>query len=1163
MRTPPERRLAPLLASLSLATLAACDGGFATVDPPNFQIEDGPPTPPIHSIVGDIFPSRPNNRVFLPGAALHSIEGDHWAQIPPLYYDDGQHRTPVVIRSASQDPLTGDWGIAADDGFYVFDPGHGTQVKAKGLPSSAALSSVLGVSFGNFLVGLSSAGGPGVPLLWRSTIDASGNYTAAPVASGPTSTQSTDGVYDIQSFDSGIFVASTRGVQRSQDNGNTFADVSTGLPAGSPVYKLRAIGSAVYAVTPEGVWLFSGSTWTSYSTGLPQQTGCASLAVADGVLYVAANRFDGAHVYKRAPGDSQWQELSQGIDAPYAYSLDAVPQSIIVINARGNGGATAEAAAGASTLVLGTNAGAFALSGTTWKRFNTGLNNGIITALSAGQNRVALGTYYGDNGFVVSGNGDEGATWITPTDSNLRNAYVTALAMLGDRVIASGPTGYFLGQGLSTAAAGAGGVTFAKLNPFSNNPGNPIVTALAVTGSQFLAAISNPGRQGGIFTSPDGMTFTTASQGFDYFRSVSSFSVRGSDVAAGTDAGVWTSSNGAASWSAAGSLPPSSGSVLSVKWSSTGALYAGLVGTTLAGGTSLVKSSNHGASWTATGSGIPANLGVLALEAYSGPSGETLFAGTSRGLYASTDGGASWTIFARRLASTTILSLAVSQNHLWVGTNGAGTVVYILPAQIPKIVPIVLDVDTGTAHYTTELALTNRGTTAVNVSLQYTASLGGGSGTVTDVLSPGRQLVVPDAMTYFRQKGLPIPVGGAQGGTLLVNFDGASDPEAVAVTARTSALTAAPLPIGRAGLAYAGINPAWGTTGSLMLYGLRTNAGDRTNLAVFSTSNEPVSVKVKVFSGTGDGASAVVAASDTLPPWGWKQYNGILDAAGMTNGYARVERVSTTGRVYAYAVVNDNKTNDGSFLLPASPTIFPDFQNVPVLVETGSFVSELVLANSAATVGTFTLTYRESLSGTGSGSATLTLPPQTQLILPNAIAWLRTQGVPIGPAGAASYAGSLHVAYSGITGAEAYAGARTSSLAPGGGEFGLFSGPFTPGGQGDTVAYVYGLRADADNRSNVAAVNVGAPGDGSITLSIQAYDGDAGGAAKGQPAVLTLAPGQWQQLNDFLRPQGIANGWAKVTRTSGSAPWIAYGVINDGGQPGQRTGDGAYVPMSR
>ena len=1154
-----ESEILLVLAALSLAAHPGCGGGgMATIDPPNFQVEDGPPTPPVHSIVGDIIPLSLDQKVFIGGANLYSIEGDQCQQLPPVYYEKGQQRTPIVIRNASRDLVSNTIGIAADDGFYVGNTASGTLVKGTGLPGSGALSSVLFSSYGNFLVGLSSAGGTGVPLLWHSTIDSSGNYTSTPVTSGPMSTQSTDSVYDIESFDSGTFVASSKGVHRSNDNGNTFVNISTGLPAGSPVYKLREISGVVYAVTTEGVWLFDGGRWGTYSSGLPQQAACASLAVADGVLYVAFNLTDGAHVYKRKPGDAQWQDLGPSKTARFAYALDAVPASIIVINARGDGGARALAAASGTTLLLGTNAGAFVLDGTTWVPFNKGLNNGIFTALSAGQNRVALGSYYGDTGFVVSGNGDEGRTWITPADSNLKNAYITAIAMLGDMVIASGPTGYYLGHGLNGST-----VTFAKLNPFSLTPGAPVVSALALTGSQFLAGLSNPGRQGGIFTSSDGVTFTSANVGFDAFRSVSSFSVRGSDIAAGTDAGVWTSSNGAASWTAAAALPTSSsGRVLAVKFSSAGDLYAGLNGTTLAGGASLVKSTNHGASWTVAGSGIPASLGVLALEAYSGPSGEILFAGTSRGLYSSTDGGASWTIFAHRLASVAILSLAVSQNHLWVGTNGMGSAVYVLPVRIPKIVPIVLDVNNGLAHYTTELALTNRGTTSAGVTLQYTASLGTGSGTVTDALPAGRQLVIPDVMTYLRQKGLQIPSGGSQGGTLLVSFDGASGAEVVSATARTSAITGPPLPAGRAGLAYAGINPARGTTGALLLYGLRSNGSDRSNLAIFSTSDQPVSVKVTVFSGAGDGASAVVAASDTLPPWGWKQYNGILDAAGMTNGYARVERVSTTGRVYAYAVVNDSKTNDGSFLLPASLTTFPLFQNVPVLVETGSFVSELVLANSGANPGVFTLTYKESLGGSGGGSATLALPQQTQLILPNAIAWLRTQGVPIGPAGAAGYAGSLHVAFTSITGAEAYAGARTSSVAPGGGEFGCVLVPFTPGGQGDTEAYVYGLRADADNRSNVAAVNVGTAGDGPITLSIQAFDGDAG-VAKGSPATLTLNPGQWQQLNDFLRPQGIVNGWVRITRTSGLAEWIAYGVINDGGAPGQRTGDGAYVPMAR
>jgi hypothetical protein len=37
----------------------------------------------------------------------------------------------------------------------------------------------------------------------------------------------------------------------------------------------------------------------------------------------------------------------------------------------------------------------------------------------------------------------------------------------------------------------------------------------------------------------------------------------------------------------------------------------------------------------------------------------------------------------------------------------------------------------------------------------------------------------------------------------------------------------------------------------------------------------------------------------------------------------------------------------------------------------------------------------------------------------------------------------------------------------------------------------------------------------------------------------------------------------RVRRTAGAAYWIAYAVVNDGAGPGQRTGDGAFVPMVR
>ncbi len=40
--------------SLSAGSVIFACGGMATVDPPTLQIDDGPPTPPVHSVVGDL-----------------------------------------------------------------------------------------------------------------------------------------------------------------------------------------------------------------------------------------------------------------------------------------------------------------------------------------------------------------------------------------------------------------------------------------------------------------------------------------------------------------------------------------------------------------------------------------------------------------------------------------------------------------------------------------------------------------------------------------------------------------------------------------------------------------------------------------------------------------------------------------------------------------------------------------------------------------------------------------------------------------------------------------------------------------------------------------------------------------------------------------------------
>src|SRR5512135_688973 len=200
-----------------------------------------------------------------------------------------------------------------------------------------------------------------------------------------------------------------------------------------------------------------------------------------------------------------------------------------------------------------------------------------------------------------------------------------------------------------------------------------------------------------------------------------------------------------------------------------------------------------------------------------------------------------------------------------------GIAAFALPVRASstsRLVPIVLDVYSGTAHFTTELSLTNAEPNAVNVTLRYTASLGSGSGTVPVSLAAGRQLDIPDVLAYLRANGLAIPSGssGQQGGTLLVSFDNVSALELVSATARTTTATGAPQPVGSAGLAYRGLNPTEQLSpGIPRIFGLRANATDRSNVAVFNSSTTtPVDFSITAFSGTGDGQSKVLREALTV-----------------------------------------------------------------------------------------------------------------------------------------------------------------------------------------------------------------------------------------------------------------------------------------------------------
>ena len=58
---------------------------------------------------------------------------------------------------------------------------------------------------------------------------------------------------------------------------------------------------------------------------------------------------------------------------------------------------------------------------------------------------------------------------------------------------------------------------------------------------------------------------------------------------------------------------------------------------------------------------------------------------------------------------------------------------------------------------------------------------------------------------------------------------------------------------------------------------------------------------------------------------------------------------------------------------------------------------------------------------------------------------------------------------------------------------------------------------------------------------------------------------RWRQINAILANHApeITQGYVLIEQFRGNNPFLAYAVINDGGAPGQRSGDGAYLPAQQ
>ena len=481
-----------------------------------------------------------------------------------------------------------------------------------------------------------------------------------------------------------------------------------------------------------------------------------------------------------------------------------------------------------------------------------------------------------------------------------------------------------------------------------------------------------------------------------------------------------------------------------------------------------------------------------------------------------------------------------------------------------SFIPVILSAEgRRESFFTSELILTNRGSREVRLDFTYTAHAGGGSGRASDTLPPGQQKIARDALSYLRRLGVPVRGSGNRIGTLAVEARGSAG---LGVLVRTTTR----VPEGRAGLAYPGIAAEAGFHEQVYLCGLRQNSRDRSNLALqhMGTAEDgPITLRTAVFSGDLPALAGLALEEVTLEPGGFHQFTGVLGNA--SNGYADVYRSSGNAPFYAYGVINDQANSDGSFVFPVPQRSLAGAlgHTLPVIVETGGFTSELTVTNFSGETKTIQFDFVADGLSTPDRTArfTLTLENAEQRIIPDVIhTEMRRKGVAGVPRGRGGLAGALFATaergdMSGIV-----IGARTGSSDGRGGQYGVFYNAVPDGAAFATTAWVDGLQQDGENRSNLALVNTGEVDSSPSVFELEIFDGDTGRLAR---TVTTepLPARRWHQINAVLanHARGTRQGYVRIRKISGNNPFLAYGVVNDGGAPRQRSGDGAYVPARK
>jgi hypothetical protein len=244
------------------------------------------------------------------------------------------------------------------------------------------------------------------------------------------------------------------------------------------------------------------------------------------------------------------------------------------------------------------------------------------------------------------------------------------------------------------------------------------------------------------------------------------------------------------------------------------------------------------------------------------------------------------------------------------------------------LVPVVLDAfGAAGSHYTTELTLANDSAKPSTALLLYHAAPGYGAPLAAPAVAlpvgAGRQVTLPDVVALLREQGVAIPdplVAGSQAGTLEIVFQGLDGDDVARTVALARTTTPNPNrdPGGRFGVSYSAIAWGGGARQTALVPALSQDAASRSNLAVVNAgggSEGSITLSVQLRDAdSGADVGSPLAVSLNLGEW--FQWNRVIELAGAatSKAIATVTRISGDDTFFAYGVVNDAKTSDGSFI---------------------------------------------------------------------------------------------------------------------------------------------------------------------------------------------------------------------------------------------------------